>query len=143
MEQEIREMDCRVLAEYAYPDDPAYNYIVRQFGLDGEWYLPYEAEVNSGSGIGADYAQFISEDLDEVVADAKNHLEGLIELDFTEPEFIMTEHYEGYEVEYENNNGVFIANIRESKEYWLVEAIAGFNIEELQEKVKQFIKEKK
>jgi hypothetical protein len=142
MEQEIREMDCRVLAEYAYPDDPAYNYVVRQFGLDGEWYLPYEAEVNSGSGIGADYMQFASDDLDELLVEVKDYLQSLIDLDFTEPVLVLTEYHGEYVVEYENSNGVLIANILHSDES-LVDAIAERNLETLQQKIKQYFEENK
>ena len=94
MEQEIREMDCRVVEEYYYPDDKDYNYIIRQYGLDGEWF-EYEAEVNSGSGIGADYQVFMSDDLDEVRNEAKDWLDTLIEIDFTEESY-ESEEYEGY-----------------------------------------------
>lgn len=138
MEQEIREMDCRVLAEYAYPDDPAYNYVVHQFGLDGEWYLPYEAEVNSGSGIGADYVQFASDDLVELLVKVKDYLQGLIDLDFTVPVLVLTEYHGEYVIEYENSNGVFLANILHS-DGSLVDVIAEHNLETLQQKIKQYL----
>jgi hypothetical protein len=134
------EMDCRVVAEYYYPDDPSYNYIVRQYGLNGEWCDEYEGEVNSGSGIGADYAVYISDNLDEVVADAKDYLEHLIEMDFTEAEVVHKEQIGAYLAEYEKHNSFYIANIRKGR--YLVEAFAGSSVEELQHKVRHYLKNK-
>ena len=131
-------MDCRVVAEYAYEDDPEYNYIVRQYGLDGEWFDEYEAEVNSGSGIGADFARYVSEDLEGVIADAKSHLEGLIEMDFQEHEVVLTEQYGDFTVEYEDHRGFYIAHVFKDDYF---NALAGCSIEELQDKVKQLTQE--
>jgi hypothetical protein len=86
----LEEFDSKLIEEYKYPDNEEYNYIITEYSLSGDLVF-YEAEVNSGSGIGADYAVFESGYLEEVKNLAKEHLDGLIEMDFSEPAVVLEE----------------------------------------------------
>jgi hypothetical protein len=134
--EELQEMTGNVVEEYKYPDNEDYNYVITEYSLDGE-VIFYEGEVNSGSGIGADYAVFQCESLEEVQASCKEHLDHLIDMDFTPPDLVETVDIKGHQVTYLDHHGFYIAQVFKGEEF--VNALSSADLDDLHNNVNVYL----
>ena len=133
---EEQELIGNVVEEYKYPDNEDYNYVITEYSSEGE-VIFYEGEVNSGSGIGADYAVFQCETLEEVQTLCKEHLDHLIDMDFTPPDLVETVDIKGYQVTYLDHHGFYIAQVFNGEEF--VNALSSADLDDLHNNVNVYL----